>query len=196
MFAKIPLTQKIQSQIITEQQTKSENIYQLESENTQIEGDGVINNINNSHSVDSYSVMSNDRTRRVQYHRMLTKGNLDEVKRQVSIDIQADNQDAISIYTRAKLAEKQKNYEQAISDFEKVLKLDPSFYNAAYGKATCENIIGRYNEAIETYNLAFSKDSDSPTVHIPSLNRSKSLGRTPLSPIRNYMRISRQNTSQ
>lgn len=68
----------------------------------------------------------------------------------------------MTLYTRAKLAEKQKNYEQAIEDFGKVLELDPSFFNAAYGKASCENIIGRYDDAIATYNLAFAKDVDIP----------------------------------
>ena len=75
-----------------------------------------------------------------------------------------DNQDAVVIYARAKLAEKQKNYEQAIIDFAKVLELDPSFYNAAYAKASCESIIGRYEDAIITYNLAFAKDSEAPVL--------------------------------
>lgn len=73
-----------------------------------------------------------------------------------------ENHDAVLIYTRACLAQKQKNYEQAIADFARVLELDPSFYNAAYAKASCESIIGRYEDAIETYNLAFAKDNDSP----------------------------------
>ena len=62
------------------------------------------------------------------------------------------------MYTKAKLEEKQKNYKQAIADFGEVLKLDPNFFNAAYAKASCENIIGLYDDAIETYNLALSKD--------------------------------------
>lgn len=66
----------------------------------------------------------------------------------------------MSLYTRAKLAEKQKNYKQAIEDYGEVLKLDPDFFNAAYAKAACENTIGLYDDAIKTYNLAFSKDVD------------------------------------
>lgn len=87
---------------------------------------------------------------------------MEEVQRQISIEIQSNNQDAMTLYTRAKLAEKQRNYEQAIEDFRKVLELDPSFFNAAYSKASCENIIGRYDDAIATYNLAFTKDIDAP----------------------------------
>ena len=70
----------------------------------------------------------------------------------------------MTIYTRAKLAEKQKNYEQAIEDFKKVLEIDPSFFNAAYSKAACESIVGRYDEAIATYNEALAKDVDVPAV--------------------------------
>ena len=95
---------------------------------------------------------------------MLTAGKMDELEKQIRLEIQSNNQDAILLYTKAKLAEKQKNYEQAIEDFGKVLELDPNFFNAAYGKATCENIIGRYDDAIETYNLAFAKDIDVPVV--------------------------------
>ena len=74
-----------------------------------------------------------------------------------------ENHDAVLIYTRACLAQKQKLYEQAIADFARVLELDPNFFNAAYAKASCESIIGRYEDAIETYNLAFAKDNDSPS---------------------------------
>ena len=52
--------------------------------------------------------------------------------------------------------------------------------------------MGRYNEAIETYNLAFSKDFDSADANVRSLNRSKSLGRN-ISPTR---RFSVQYTAQ
>ena len=62
----------------------------------------------------------------------------------------------------AKLAEKEKKYEQAIEEYGKVLQLDPSFFNAAYSKASCENIIGRYDDAIATYDLAFTKDENMP----------------------------------
>lgn len=95
---------------------------------------------------------------------MLTAGQVDELQKQITIEIQSNNQDAISLYTRAKLAEKQKNYAQAIEDFGKVLELDPDFFNAAYAKASCENILGRIDDAIETYNLAFKKDVDVPVV--------------------------------
>ena len=46
-----------------------------------------------------------------------------------------------------------------------MLQLDPDFFNAAYAKASCENIIGRYDDAIETYKLAFEKDVDAPVLN-------------------------------
>lgn len=33
--------------------------------------------------------------------------------------------------------------------------MDPTFVNAAYSKAACENILGRFEEAVKTYDLAF-----------------------------------------
>ena len=113
---------------------------------------------------DSLSQASCDRQRRAQYHRLLSLGKMDEVEKQVSQELQSNNEDAITLYTRAKLAEKQKRYADAIVDFGKVLQIDPTFYNAAYAKASCENIIGRFDDAIETYNLAFTKDLDVPVV--------------------------------
>ena len=56
------------------------------------------------------------------------------------------------MYARAKLAEKEKDFERAIEEYENLLKLEPKFVNAAYSKATCENIVGRYNDAINSYN--------------------------------------------
>jgi len=40
------------------------------------------------------------------------------------------------------------------------LKLDPAFVNAALSKAACENKIGNYEDAIETYNQAFAMEQD------------------------------------
>ena len=92
----------------------------------------------------------------------MTAGKHAEVQRLVTEEINTDNEDAVTLYMRAKLAEKEKKYEQAIEDYGKVLILDPSFFNAAYSKASCENIIGRYDDAIATYNLAFTKDENMP----------------------------------
>ena len=65
------------------------------------------------------------------------------------------------MYARAKLAEKDKDYEKAIEEYEKLLKLDPRFVNAAYSKATCENLVGRFSDAISSYNHAFANEDGS-----------------------------------
>lgn len=62
------------------------------------------------------------------------------------------------MFMRAKLLEREKKYEQAIDEYAKVLEMDPLFINAAYSKAACENLIGRFDDAILTYESAFSKD--------------------------------------
>jgi hypothetical protein len=36
--------------------------------------------------------------------------------------------------------------------------MDPNFVNAAYSKAACENLVGRYEDAINTYESAFKRD--------------------------------------
>lgn len=58
-------------------------------------------------------------------------------------------------YVKAKLAEKHGNFEEAIQGFSTALKLDPTFFNALYSKALCENMLGRFEDAIETYSIAF-----------------------------------------
>ena len=70
-----------------------------------------------------------------------------------------------------------------------MLELDPSFFNAAYAKASCENIIGRYDDAIETYNLAFKKDIDAPVITQTNASRLTSKRGSPKS-----IRMSRQGS--
>jgi hypothetical protein len=68
-----------------------------------------------------------------------------------------------------------------------VLELDPDFFNAAYAKASCENILGRIDDAIETYNLAFTKDVDAPVFTYSKNSRLSSKRTSP-----SNMRLSRQ----
>ena len=78
---------------------------------------------------------------------------------------------------------------QAIEDFGKVLELDPDFFNAAYAKASCENILGRIDDAIETYNLAFKKDVDVLVVTQSKNSRLSSKRNSP-----SNLRLSRQGS--
>ena len=59
--------------------------------------------------------------RRSVFHRLLTAGKHAEVQRLVTEEINTDNEDAVTLYMRAKLAEKEKNYEEAIEYYGKVL---------------------------------------------------------------------------
>ena len=68
-----------------------------------------------------------------------------------------------------------------------MLELDPNLFNAAYAKAACENIIGRYDDAINTYNLAFTKDIDAPVITNTINSRLSSKRNSPAN-----MRLSRQ----
>jgi tetratricopeptide (TPR) repeat protein len=69
---------------------------------------------------------------------MLVAGQLD-IK-----DLNDEEEDAVTIFMRAKLLERERKFEQAIDEFAKVIELDPNFINAAYSKAACENLIGRF----------------------------------------------------
>jgi tetratricopeptide (TPR) repeat protein len=59
-------------------------------------------------------------------------------------DLNDEEEDAVTIFMRAKLLERERKFEQAIDEFAKVIELDPNFINAAYSKAACENLIGRF----------------------------------------------------
>jgi tetratricopeptide (TPR) repeat protein len=69
---------------------------------------------------------------------MLVAGQLDMK------DLNDEEEDAVTIFMRAKLLERERKFEQAIDEFAKVIELDPNFINAAYSKAACENLIGRF----------------------------------------------------
>lgn len=59
-------------------------------------------------------------------------------------DLNDEEEDAVTIFMRAKLLERERKFEQAIDEFAKVIEMDPNFINAAYSKAACENLIGRF----------------------------------------------------
>ena len=60
---------------------------------------------------------------------------------------------------QAKLLENMNLHSQAIEQYDKALEMDSEFANAAYAKAACEQIVGRTEDAIDTYNFALAIDS-------------------------------------
>ena len=73
-------------------------------------------------------------------------------------DLENEENDCVTMFMRAKLLEKAKNFEAAIAEYNKVLQNDPTLVNAAYSKAACENLLGRFDDAIQTYETAFKRD--------------------------------------
>ena len=61
---------------------------------------------------------------------------------------------------RGQIHEKKGDYAKAIEDFKKALEINPSLINAAFSKAACENMVGLYEDAINTYNEAFKLDNE------------------------------------
>lgn len=55
--------------------------------------------------------------------------------------------------------EKLGNIDLAIDDFTRVLNLDENHVNAAFARASCLNLKGDFNEAIEDYVRALEKDN-------------------------------------
>jgi hypothetical protein len=43
--------------------------------------------------------------------------------------------------------------------------MNPSLINAAFAKAACENKIGKFEEAIDTYNEAFAMENEQRSVN-------------------------------
>jgi tetratricopeptide (TPR) repeat protein len=63
---------------------------------------------------------------------------------------------AQAYFQRGQVNEKKGDFNSAIKDFTKALEINPALVNAAFAKAACENKIGRFEEAIKTYNDAFA----------------------------------------
>lgn len=61
---------------------------------------------------------------------------------------------------RGQILEKKGEFNSAINDFQEALKLNPSLINAAFAKAACENKIGNFEDAINTYNEAFAIENE------------------------------------
>ena len=64
-------------------------------------------------------------------------------------------------YLRGQFFERKGEFALAIRDYQLALSLNPSLVNAAYAKAACESKIGKYEEAIVTYNQAFGIENSS-----------------------------------
>lgn len=43
--------------------------------------------------------------------------------------------------------------------------MNPSLINAAFAKAACENKIGKFEEAIDTYNEAFALENEQKSIN-------------------------------
>ena len=73
-------------------------------------------------------------------------------------EINTDNEDAVTLFMRAKLAEKEQNYEQAIEDYGKVLSLDPKNVEASRMKIlqmVCRQ--SKYSEAADALRQLFAE---------------------------------------
>lgn len=70
------------------------------------------------------------------------------------------NLDPVSLYTRGTELYKQKNYEEAITTFNKVLKLSPNFVEAYLNRGATFLALGDYPRAIENFEVALGLKPD------------------------------------
>lgn len=64
--------------------------------------------------------------------------------------------EAQAFFIRGQVHEKKNNMVNAIEDFKRALQINPSLISAAFAKAACENRLGNFEEAIDSYNEAFA----------------------------------------
>ena len=93
---------------------------------------------------------------------MIKEGKFEEALSEVNSIIKQNDQEdnrkqdkknfAHAYFMRGQINEKKGDMISAISDYKQALQINPSFVNAAFSKASCENKIGNFEEAIETYN--------------------------------------------
>ncbi len=57
-----------------------------------------------------------------------------------------------------------KDYQGAINDYEKAIKLKPEYAEAWYGKAICESILSKYDDALTDFNKAAELDPSNKDV--------------------------------
>jgi tetratricopeptide (TPR) repeat protein len=54
-----------------------------------------------------------------------------------------------------------------LRDFQQALEIDPNHINAAYSKASAENQLGNYAQAIKDYHFALQLDSSAEDLATP-----------------------------
>ncbi|CDW84670.1 tpr domain containing protein [Stylonychia lemnae] len=121
---------------------------------------------------------SQSRDQRIKSSQLIKEGRLDEAMDEVNQIIQSEAnsgtnsanvtnnsmvrqiESAQAFYLRGQIHEKKGDYQQAITDFKLALQHNPQHVNAAFSKAVCENKIGNFEDAINTYHEAFAMEND------------------------------------
>lgn len=100
---------------------------------------------------------------------MIKEGKYDEVLAEVNNILKGDQntqkvrdnqKESQAYFLRGQINEKKGDMQVAINDYKKALEINPSLINAAFAKAACENKLGKFEEAIETYNEAFALENE------------------------------------
>ena len=91
----------------------------------------------------------------------LGKDDLVRIDYSLVLDIESDNQEALLM--RAYIYMRQRNYNFAKSDYERLLKLAPQSYNGRLGLATLEQKEGKYEAALSILNAMIAEKGGEAT---------------------------------
>ena len=136
------------------------------SETTLIKGGQMLLNMIEKKDTKRYS------NKRMKSSQLIREGKLEEALQEVNLMLDShyanpqssSNEEckkAQAYYLRGQIHERKGDLTVAITDYKQALASDPALINAAFAKAACENKIGNYEEAINTYNEAFAMERDS-----------------------------------
>src|SRR3954464_12909195 len=73
---------------------------------------------------------------------------------------QSESGDAASYYERGIERSRQREYDQAIADFDQVIRLNPKFAEAYFSRGNARHRKGDHDQAIADYNQAIHLDPD------------------------------------
>ena len=111
---------------------------------------------------------------------LLNDNQLDEALKQYQDMAEADPDNSSTLVHIAEIQRRQGKYEDALATIRKARKMDPTSLEAGYNEGLLLDVLGRYDEAAQTYSSTWSTSPRTPTAPTPrGEEQSRHLPRTP-----------------